>query len=88
VTTAYQVQLEPRASKHLAQLDPIVRRRVAKALDALGADPEPPGCKPLKGAAGVMRIRVGDYRIVYMVIRDKQVIDVIDIDHRKDIYRS
>jgi mRNA-degrading endonuclease RelE of RelBE toxin-antitoxin system len=33
------------------------------------------------------RIRVGDYRIVYLVKRDEQVIDVIDIDHRKDIYR-
>ncbi len=34
-----------------------------------------------------MRVRVGDYRIVYVVLRDTQVIDVHDIDHRKDIYR-
>jgi mRNA interferase RelE/StbE len=35
----------------------------------------------------VLRIRVGDYRIVYAIVRDDLRVDVIDIDHRKDIYR-
>jgi mRNA interferase RelE/StbE len=84
----YRVLFESRAEKHLARIDPVIRRRIAKAIDALCTDPEPAGCNPLKGMPGVMRLRVGDYRIVYVVARDQQVIDVIDIDHRKDIYRN
>ena len=85
--TAYRIEMRPRASKHLAHIDPVARQRLAKAVDALASDPEPPGCSPLKSIPGAMRVRVGDYRIVYVVLRDTQVIDVHDIDHRKDIYR-
>jgi mRNA interferase RelE/StbE len=87
VTGAYRVALEPRARKHLAHMDPVVRRRLAKALDALSTDPEPPGCTPLKGAPGVLRQRAGDYGIVYSVDRERGAVVVIDIDHRRDIYR-
>ena len=34
-----------------------------------------------------MRIRVGDYRILYVINADEPLLDVLDIDHRKDIYR-
>jgi len=87
VTATYRILLESRARKHLARADPVIRRRLAAAIDALTTDPEPPGCTPLKGQSGVLRIRVGDYRIVYAIVRDHLRVDVIDIDHRKDIYR-
>ena len=83
----YRALIESRAEKHLARIDPVIRRRIAKAIDALCTDPEPAGCVPLKSMPGVLRLRVGDYRIVYQVSKDQHVIDVIDIDHRKDIYR-
>jgi mRNA-degrading endonuclease RelE of RelBE toxin-antitoxin system len=34
-----------------------------------------------------MRIRVGDYRILYLIHADEPLLDVVDIDHRIDIYR-
>lgn len=83
----YRILIESRALKHLARLDPVIRRRVAKAIDGLSTNPEPAGCIALKGITGAMRLRVGDYRIVYLVAWDKQAISVVDIDHRKDIYR-
>ncbi|MDR0306677.1 MAG: type II toxin-antitoxin system RelE/ParE family toxin [Chitinispirillales bacterium] len=33
------------------------------------------------------RIRTGDYRVVYEIHDNVLTIIVIDIDHRKDIYR-
>lgn len=52
-------------------------------------DPRPPGCKRLTavthGTDPVWRVRSGDYRILY-VCRPNEVV-VIDIDHRKDVYR-
>ena len=87
MTGPYRVSVDPRARKHLAHIDPVIRHRLAKALDALCTEPEPPGCTPLKGAPGVLRLRVGDYRIVYSINRKKNSVLIIDIDHRRDIYR-
>jgi mRNA interferase RelE/StbE len=84
---AYTILLEARARNRLARIDPVVRRRTAKAIDALAASPRPHGCKPLKSLPDLLRIRVGDYRIVYTIVSDTRIIDVIDVDHRKDIYR-
>jgi mRNA interferase RelE/StbE len=38
--------------------------RVARALDALPAEPRPRGCKKLKGATDLWRVRVGTHRII------------------------
>lgn len=66
-----------------------LRARITKKAKALIHDPRPSGCKKLKvmsnGADPVYRVRVGDYRILY-VIREIEVI-VLDIGHRKDIYK-
>jgi mRNA interferase RelE/StbE len=68
-------------------MDPVIRLRIGKALDALGTEPEPAGCTALQGLDDVLRIRVGAYRILYQLIRADHVVQVLDIDHRKDIYR-
>ncbi len=61
-------------------------KRVAKALDELEHDPFQG--KALKGELkGLYSYRVGSYRVVYRIYRDKLIIIVIDIGHRRDIYR-
>jgi mRNA interferase RelE/StbE len=41
----------------------------------------------VKGRPGVMRIRAGDYRILYEVRDQQLVVLVIDVGHRREIYR-
>ena len=57
---AYQIVFTPAALRQLASLDASTRRRVARRIDALGADPRPAGAEMLKGGDGEARIRVGD----------------------------
>jgi mRNA-degrading endonuclease RelE of RelBE toxin-antitoxin system len=52
VTAKYRILVEPRARKHLAGIDPVIRRRIAAKIEALATDPEPPGCKALAGRLG------------------------------------
>ena len=59
----------------------------AQQSDALAADPRPPGAKALVGIVGVLRIRVGAYRVLYEVQDDHLVVLVIDVGHRREIYR-
>lgn len=66
-----------------------IRAQVVKRVKLLQHDPHPAGCKKLvdmkNGTEPIWRVRSGDYRILYVV--RKQEVVVIDIDHRKDVYR-
>ena len=73
----------------LSTLPPKLRRQIIEKLDRLKTDARPPGCKLVQGVVDedrpVYRIRQGDYRALY-VVRDTEIV-VLDIDHRKDVYR-
>ena len=84
---SYEIRVQPRARKAYLALDGAVRKRVGAAIDALATDPRPPRAKALVGLNGVLRVRVGDYRIIYEVHDDQLVILVIDVGHRREIYR-
>lgn len=82
----YQVQISNRATKALEKLPDGLYERVTEAVQELADNPRPPGCKKLKGRQGY-RIRVGDYRVVYEIEDDKLLVLIIDIGHRREIYR-
>ncbi|MBC7652260.1 MAG: type II toxin-antitoxin system RelE/ParE family toxin [Deinococcales bacterium] len=60
--------------------------KIKRAIFGLAENPRPNGYKKLKGRDGY-RIRVADYRIIYEIFDDILTIDVIDLGHRKDIYK-
>ncbi|MFD2081357.1 mRNA interferase RelE/StbE [Actinopolymorpha cephalotaxi] len=87
---SYQIQVEPAAVRALRRLrkgDQLAWKRVAVAIDELAAEPRPHGAKALQGRSGLLRIRVGDYRVIYEVQDAQLVVLVVDLGHRRDIYR-
>jgi len=85
---AYQIAFTPAAQRDLTALDPPTRRRVAHRIEALATAPRPPGAETLAGGEGELRIRVGDWRVIYRVRDDELLILVIKIGHRSDVYRA
>lgn len=83
----YEITYAQSALKSLRKLDRGIARRILMAIDALAHDPRPAGCKQLKGGGGEMRIRVGDYRVVYDVDDGEIVILVLAVGHRREVYR-
>ena len=71
--------------RQLASLDAPARRRVARRIEALGTDPRSAGAEVLKGGDGEARIRVGDWRVIYVVRHGNLVVLVIKIGHRSDV---
>ena len=70
----------------MAEREPALYQRVASALDDLQRDPYQG--KPLKGELkGRYSYRVGSYRIIYLIHQQQLRVLVIDIGHRRDIYR-
>ena len=87
----YTVTLARPARKFLdklARAQPKHTEAIEDAIDQLADDPRPHGCTPLKGMAGVWRIRVGDYRICYTIDDDRLVVLVGTISTRDDIYQQ
>lgn len=74
---AYRIDVERRVRKALLRLPRPVQARIAVTIDALAEEPRPAGCQPVKAAPkGTYRIRVGDYRVIYTVLDDEQLIIV------------
>ena len=83
----YEIAYAQSALKSLRKLDRGVARRIIQAIDALAHDPRPHGCKQVKGGDGEMRIRIGDYRVIYDISDDEVLILVLRVGHRREIYR-
>ena len=84
----YRIVATPAAQRQLAALDPPTRRRVAHRIEALATAPRPPGDEALAGGEGELRLRIGDWRVIYRVQNDQLLILVIKIGHRGDVYRA
>lgn len=82
----YEVRLTRRAQKELKRLDRPVQERILKALALLRHQPRPPAAKALVGHPSYLRVRVGDYRIVYTVDDGQLLVLVLTIGHRREVY--
>jgi mRNA interferase RelE/StbE len=54
----------------------------------LATDPRPIGAESLRGHPPWLRVRVGDYRIVYAVDDQARVVTIAVVGHRRDVYRN
>lgn len=84
----YKVTVKKSAAKAIAQLPKSINNRLIPQIKQLGEDPRPSGAKKLRGAEDLWRIRVGDYRVIYSIEDTIMIVDVIQVAHRKDIYRK
>jgi mRNA interferase RelE/StbE len=82
----YQIRILDAAARDLARLDPAVARRIVNRIrwfaENLG-DIKP---ESLTGdLAGLYKLRIGDYRVVYEILHSEQVIVMHLIGHRREI---
>lgn len=88
MTRRYRVVISATAALQIRKLDANVRGRLVARLDALARDPRPPGSVELKGAVGLRRIRVGDWRVVYQIHDAHLEVLVVRVGHRREVYRG
>lgn len=75
------------AEKELGRFAEPLCSRILTRIEALARDPRPHGCRKLEGGAGLWRVRIGDYRVLYSIDDRRRTVDVIAIRHRADAYR-
>lgn len=79
----YQIVIKKQAKKFIDRLPLNERRRVVAAIEQL---PNGEDIKKLKGHSDLLRLRVGDYRIIYTVDHGELIVMVIDVGNRGQIY--
>ena len=84
---SYQVIFKRSAERELIRLHEPHRSRVLVAIGGLRTNPRPHGSIKLKGATNVHRIRVGDYRVLYVIEDEVRIVTIEQIGDRKDVYR-
>jgi mRNA interferase RelE/StbE len=78
-----------RAARYIKRLDTRIKNQLIAKLSQLAANPESmPGVKPMAGEwAGFFRFRHGDFRVIYMFDRAKDMIIVAHVGPRGDVYK-
>lgn len=85
----HRLRILDAATKDLARLDKTVGRRIVERINWLAANLDNFKPIPLTGnLVGLYKLRVGDYRVVYEIIRVERTIIIHKIGHRRDIYRK
>jgi mRNA interferase RelE/StbE len=85
----WTIKVESRAAKTLKALDKPTKQRLESFIEQLTdtADPRATGKALQGGLKGLWRYRVGDYRLICQIKDGEIIILVLDIGHRKDIYK-
>lgn len=79
----YKIVLTKRAKKFIDKLPRNEKKRIVAAIEEL---PDGNDIKKLKGYENMLRLRVGEYRIIYTVDNGLLTVYVIDVGNRGQIY--
>ena len=82
----YRIEVASAARRALRGVPRPLLLKIDAAILGLAQDPRPSGCHKLSGREA-WRIRVGDYRIIYEIHDGMLLVMVVDLGHRREIYR-
>lgn len=82
-----ELQFSSQARKFLKKLDKINWNRIIEKIEELKKDPFPHKVKRVEGQnEKTFRIRVGDYRILYVVLNEKNILFISKVEKRPRAY--
>ena len=82
----YQIVIKRTAEKELDALPAGLRDRIVARLLRLEENPRPSGSLKLQGQ-DAYRLRVGDYRVLYIIDDAAQAITIFAVGHRREVYK-
>lgn len=86
----YRIKITDDAARDVLRLPGNVRQRARRIINALADDPRPTGAKALRGAPEYYRIRLEDWRIIYQLFENHQVVLVLRVRRKSgpETYRD
>jgi mRNA interferase RelE/StbE len=85
----YRVRILKSAAHDLAGLDKPTGQRIVERIRWLAANFDGVRIEALRGSlAGLGKLRVGDWRVIYQVLREEQILLIHAVGQRREIYRK
>jgi mRNA interferase RelE/StbE len=84
---SFNLQWRTSTKKDLRRIPRDAISRIVAEVAKLADEPLPRGSEKLTGSERTYRIRVGDYRVIYELLRDPKIVEIQRVRHRKDVYR-
>lgn len=85
----YALHILEQAVSDLEKLDKTVARRVVAKINWLAENIEQINPLQLKGnLSDLYKLRVGDFRVIYEINRDEEIIIIHFIGHRREVYKK
>jgi mRNA interferase RelE/StbE len=84
----FELRIKPSVAKDLRGILKADVRRILVRIEALRDEPRAPGCEKLAGGSELYRVRQGTYRVVYAILDEQVVVEVIRVGHRGEVYRG
>ena len=83
----YDIKIRKKAQKSLSKIPNPFQSNIIEKIRKLANNPFPPQSKKLTGREA-WRIRIGNYRVIYEIFENELIILVLNIGHRKNIYKK
>ena len=84
----YEVEITPEGLRHLNRLPDKVRQAALDSIfGSIAQNPQRLGKPPMGELEELRSARRGDYRIIYEILEDEQVVLIHRVQHRLDVYR-
>ena len=84
---SFNLQWRTSTKKDLRRIPRDAISRIVAEVAKLADEPLPRGSEKLTGSERTYRIRGGDYRVIYELLRDPKIVEIQRVRHRKDVYR-
>lgn len=82
----YKIEVKPKAIKQLKKLPKDISERILKKVILIKDTPQS-FMKKLE-SINIWSLRVGDYRVLIDLQEDKQLLEIIKVGHRREIYED
>ncbi len=85
--TQYRIEVSATAERQLKKIRQGDQARILRSISLLAIESRPNGCRKMSGYDDIYRIRIGKYRVIYEINKNRIVIIILKIGHRIDVYR-
>lgn len=82
----YSLEIKQSAQKELDALDDALFTRIDRKILMLAGNPRPAGCRKLKGYKDQWRVRIGEWRVLYIVDDPAKLVTITRVAHRREVY--
>ena len=87
----YTIEFAPNAERQFSKLPQNIKIQLFDTIQSLSREPRPHNASYLQSKSTkskYLKIRKGDYRIIYTIEDDILIVLIVSIGHRSDIYKK